>query len=123
MRSEESLGQLVQYLLYHLKSIEVRLDWSTFNFKRNEKREIQIAIKKAQMAVDTVISMCKNKEVIDSIKKDLEKVDLVYYMTLTEQLFTLNTETLEEVTNLIDDYLIQKHAKEKNMAGACSAAD
>jgi hypothetical protein len=46
------------------------------------------------------------------VKSELDKVDLVYVMVLTEQLFKLPKEDMEEVTELIDQYLIKKYGAE-----------
>ena len=43
------------------------------------------------------------------VKKNLDKVDLVYVMVLTEQLFRMKAEDMEEGTELIDDYLKRKY--------------
>lgn len=125
VNNQESLGQLIQYLLYHMKSIDVRLDWSSHNFKGQSKYELNLAVSKVRTAVDAICYMSKNKDLIHRIKKDLDKVDLVYYMTLTEQLFMLRTEELEEITDLIDTHLKQKAQKyeQENMGGTNNPSD
>lgn len=125
VNNQETLGQLIQYLLYHMKSIEVRMDWSSHNFKGQSKHELSLAIGKVRTAIDVVCHMSKNKDLIHRIKKDLDKVDLVYYMTLTEQLFMLRAEELEEITDLIDTYLKQKALKyeQEELAGTHPASN
>lgn len=92
-----------------MKSIQVRMLWSTHDFKGDSKQCINKAINKVKLAIDDVCNLTDNQEVIRTIKQELEKADLVYYMTLTEQLFDLPAEDLQEVTDLIDDYLKKKY--------------
>lgn len=83
--------------------------WSTHDFKGDSKQRINKAINKVKLAIDDVCNLTDNQEVIRNIKKNLDKTDLVYYMTLTEQLFNLSEDDLEDVTNIIDEYLEKKY--------------
>jgi len=113
IKPDEPLGDLVKCLLIHMKSIQTRMEYSTHDFKGDSKYKINLCIKKVASAIDGICSLTKNQEVIRLVKKELEKADLVYHMVLAEQLYDANEETLKEVTDLIDDYFLQKE-KEKN---------
>lgn len=113
VKSQERLGHLIRHLLYHIKSVEIRMLCSTTDFKGDSKHKLNQAINKTRLAIDSVCDMFNNQEVIVTLKKHLDEVDLVYYMTLTEQLFDLKREDLEEITDMIDEYLIKKYGGEK----------
>lgn len=89
------------------------MQYSTHNYKGDSKYKINTLINKVESAIDGVCNLTKNREVVQMIKDDLEKTDLVYHMVIAEQLYNINEETLREITDLIDDYLLQK-VKEKN---------
>ena len=108
---EDSIGSLTRYILYHFKSIEQRLKWSKSlnDFKQQDKHVLNKAILKVSGGLNEFLSIVRNPDLVTRIKADLEKPDLADYMVLTEQLFDLGTEDLAEVTELIDNYLKQKH--------------
>lgn len=114
MQREESIGFLIRYILYHFKSIEERLKWSKaiHKFRQEDKQTLNRAIVKVTGGISDLIGIINrtNPNLVSTIKKDVEKVDLVYYMTLTEQLFDLKTEDLEEITDLIDNHLKKKYS-------------
>jgi hypothetical protein len=45
------------------------------------------------------------------VKKELDSEHLVYIMLLTEQLFDLGSDDLEEVIELIDNHINKKYGK------------
>ena len=45
------------------------------------------------------------------VKKELDDEHLVYIMLLTEQLFDLGSEDIEEIIELIDNHLNKKYGK------------
>jgi hypothetical protein len=109
IRSQERLGHLIRHLLYHIKSVELRMLCASTDFKGDSKHRLNQAINKTRNAIDSVCDMFNNQEVKLKLKKHLDEVDLVYYMTLTEQLFDLKTEDLDAITDMIDDYLKNKY--------------
>ena len=94
-----------------MKSIHTRMDYSTHDFKGDSKYRIKAAIRKVESAIDDVCGLSRNPEVIRLVKKELEKVDLVYHMVLAEQLYDADEQTLIEVTDLIDNYLLEKRSR------------
>lgn len=113
MERNESIGFLIRYILYHFKSIEERLKWSKaiHKFKQNDKHSINRGIVKVASGINELLNIIQreNPDLVSTIKQDVEKTDLVYYMTLTEQLFDLKSEDLDEITDLIDNYLKNKY--------------
>lgn len=107
----EPLGDLIKCLLIHMKSIQIRMQYTTHQFKGDSKYRINQSINKVSSAIDGICSLSKNKDVITLIKKELEKTDLVYHMVLAEQLYDADEQTLMEVTDLIDNYLLEKAKK------------
>jgi hypothetical protein len=107
----EPLGDLVKCLLIHMKSIQVRMQYTTHQFKGDSKYRINQCINKVSSAIDGICSLTKNEDVVRLVKKELEKADLVYHMVLAEQLYDADEETLREVTDLIDNYLLEKEKK------------
>lgn len=110
---EDSLGSLTRYILYHFKSIEVRLKWSKSvnDFRQNDKHVLNKAILKVTAGINDFLTVVKNPTIEKAIRAELEKPDLADYMVLTEQLFDLSSDDLSEITELIDNYLKQKHDK------------
>lgn len=115
MERNESVGFLLRYILYHFKSIEERLNWSKaiHKFKQNDKHTINKAIQKVAAGINDLISIVHRESpaLVTAIKADVQKTELVYYMTLTEQLFDLREEDLDQITDMIDTYLKNKYYK------------
>lgn len=111
MAKEDSIGQLTRFLLYHFKSIEVRLQYSKVinEFRFDDKKKLNLAITKVAGGINEFLSIVKNEKLVTAIKKELDGADLVYVLTLTEQLFDLKSEDLEEITDMIDNYLKLKY--------------
>lgn len=108
IKQNEPLGDVIRCLLIHMKCIQVRMAYTTHNFKGDSKYKINLSINKVESAIDSICNLTKNQEVVSMIKKELEGADLVYHMVLAEQLYNINEETLLEITDLIDDYLLKK---------------
>lgn len=84
---------------------------STHLFKGDSKHKVNQSVNKVELAINSICEMTKSPELVTMIKKSLDKVDLVYHMVLAEQLYDINEETLLEITDLIDDYLLKKSQK------------
>lgn len=91
-----------------MKCIQVRMQYATHHFKGDSKHRINLSINKVESAIDGICAMTRNHELVSMIKKSLDKADLVYHMVLAEQLYDVNEETLLEITDLIDEYLLKK---------------
>lgn len=88
------------------------MQYTTHQFKGDSKYRIKQSINKVESAIDDICSLTKNPDVSRRIKKELERADLVYHMVLAEQLYDINEETLREITDLIDNYFLEKAKKD-----------
>ena len=107
----DTTGNLIRTILYHIKSIEHRITYykAINNFKQNDKHKINNAINKVKLAINEIISIVNDKEIIDLIKKNLESTDIIYSSLLLEQMYSLSSDDLGEITDLIDEYLHKKY--------------
>jgi hypothetical protein len=107
--SNDTLGELYKNLLQHMKCIEVRLDYAKVVTSHKQKHTINIALTKMRSAIDNVCDILGDTNKILKVKKELDKADLVYIMLLTEQLFCIPPNDLEELTDLIEKHLNDKY--------------
>lgn len=96
-------------IMQHMKCIEVRLEFAKAATTQKQKYAIGQAIKKVSAGINTICDLLGDSDMVLKVKKDLDKTDLVYVMLLTEQLFQMPEEDLEEVTEMIDNHLIKKY--------------
>lgn len=101
-------------IMQHMKCIEVRLDYAKAATTQKQKYAINSAVNKVKGAINHLCDLLPNSQAVLEVKKNLDQVDLVYIMVLTEQLFKMKTDDLEEVTELIDDYLKKKYGEPVN---------
>lgn len=111
---DDSVGELLKYVLIHHKSIEERLLWSKAlnTLRQQDKLRLNNATTKIKSAISDLYQIVGNPTIVDLMKKEIDKPDIAYYMTLTEQLFGLKEEDLIEITDLIDNHLNQKYGTE-----------
>jgi hypothetical protein len=117
---QDNIGFLLRYILYHFRSIEERLNWSKAinGFVQRDKYQLNRSIQKVASAINDLLTVIKDPGLVRAIKAEINKPDLTYYMTLTEQLFDLKEEDLIAITDLIDNYLKEKYGQELS---ACRA--
>jgi len=108
----DTVGELFMNLMQHLKCIEVRLDYAKAATSQKQKYAIGQALAKTRAAINQVCDLLGDSQQVLAVKKNLDQVDLVYIMVLTEQLFSLKKEDMEEVTEIIDKHLIDKYGPE-----------
>jgi hypothetical protein len=109
---KDTIGELFMNLMQHMKCIEIRLDYAKASTSQKQKYAINNAVTKTRLAINHICDLLGNSEQVMKVKSELDKVDLVYVMVLTEQLFKLPKEDMEEVTELIDQYLMKKYGAE-----------
>lgn len=109
--SHDTIGELFMNIMQHMKCIEVRLDYAKAATTQKQKYAINGAVTKVKGAINHLCDLLPNSQAVLDVKKNLDQVDLVYIMVLTEQLFKMKTDDLEEVTELIDDYLKKKYGQ------------
>jgi len=109
---KETVGELVRNLMQHFKCIEIRLEYAKAATSQKQKYAINNAVMKTKSAINHMCDLLGDSGQVMKIKSDLDKIDLVHVMVLTEQLFSLPTEIMEEVTEVIDKYLMDKYGSE-----------
>lgn len=108
---KDTVGELFMNVMQHMKCIEIRLAYAKAATSQKQKYALGNAVNKVQLAIAHICDLLGNSDMTMAVKKDLEKVDLVYVMVLTEQLFKLNNEDLEKITDMIDHYLNEKYGQ------------
>lgn len=106
---KDTIGELFMNLLQHMKCIEVRLEYAKAATSQKQKYAIDNAVKKVKVAINHMCDLLGDSSQVLQIKSDLDRVDLVYVMVLTEQLFKMPAEDMEAVTEMIDEYLNNKY--------------
>lgn len=106
--SDDSIGKLFRYMLQHMKCMEVRLEYAKCLSSQKQKHTLNQSLNKIRAAMDHLCGLLPDSEAVLKIKADLEQVDLVYVMALTEGLSMLNTQTLEEVSDVVEQFLENK---------------
>jgi hypothetical protein len=111
---KETIGELFMNVMQHMKCIEVRLDCAKALTSQKQKYAISQAVSKVQSGINTICDLLGDSGMVLKVKQDLDRADLVYVMLLTEQLVPLPAEDLEEITEIIDNYLIKKYENSNN---------
>lgn len=105
----DTVGELFMNIMQHMKCIEVRLDYAKAATTQKQKYAINNALTKVKAAINHVCDLLGDSNMVIKVKKDLDQADLVYIMVLTEQLFSIPTEDLEQITEMIDQHLTTKY--------------
>lgn len=109
---KDTVGELFMNLMQHMKCIEVRLDYAKAATSQKQKYAINNALVKVRSAINHICDLLGDSDMVLKVKQDLDKVDLVYIMVLTEQLFNIPQEDLEQITEMIDQHLTLKYGTE-----------
>lgn len=107
--SKDSTRQLFETVLQHAKCIEVRIEYARALTSQKQKYVLGNVANKARGIINHICDLLPNSDSVLQVKKDLEKSDLVYMMLLTEQLFKIKPDDMEELVEVIDNFLIQKY--------------
>ena len=106
---KDTVGELFMNVMQHMKCIEIRMAYAKAATSKKQKYALSNAMTKVRLAINHICDLLGNSNMTMAVKNDLEKVDLVYIMVLTEQLFKLNNDDLEKITDMIDNYLNEKY--------------
>lgn len=109
---EQTIRELFMNLMQHLKCIEIRLEYAKAITSQKQKYAINLALTKARGAINNICDLLGSSDQVLQVKKELENVNLVYVMLLTEQLCKVASNDMEEVAEIIDKYLIDKYGSE-----------
>ena len=106
---KDTIGELFMNLMQHMKCIEVRLEYAKAATSQKQKYAIDNSVRKVRVAINHICDLLGDSSQVMKIKSELDKVDLVYVMVLTEQLFNLPAEDMENISELVDQYLTNKY--------------
>lgn len=109
---KDTFGEIMRSMVHHLKSIEHYIEWSKVirGFHGQDKNKMNAAANKVRVAINEVAQVAHYKPLVDAIQTEVRDDErMCYVMTLVEQLYDLDTETLGDVTDLIDDFLNKKY--------------
>ncbi len=110
----DSIGKMLTTVLYHMKGIDERVKWFKPFMKTKEKYILSKALNKFNSGINDLTTIVGDSTLSMRIKAELEKTDVIYFSMLTELLLPLKEETLLEITDMVESYLIQKDEKEKS---------
>lgn len=108
---EEGIGSVFKAVLQHLKCIEVRLEFTKAVSTQKQKYVLGNAVQKVKIAINHLCDLLPSSAGAMEVKKELDKENLVYIMLLTEQLFDLGSDDLEEIVELIENHINNKYGK------------
>lgn len=109
--NNKPIAELFETVLQHAKCIEIRIDYAKALTSKQDKYLLTQALTKIRSAIDTICSVLPNSESVLKIKKNLDQADMVYVMVLTEQLMRIRPTDMEEVIELIDEFLMNKYGQ------------
>lgn len=115
--SEKSIAELFETVLQHIKCIEARIECAKPLTSQNQKYVLHTALNKVNGALNAIFSLLPNSDSVLRVKKHLEATDIVYVMLLTEQLMRIRPDDMEEVVELLDNYLFNKYGQPEEMPG------
>lgn len=98
-------------VLQHMKCIEVRMDVAKHLTSHKQKYALELARKKVEGGINAVCDLLKDSSMVVEIKKELDKINIMYVMLMTEKYSQLPVKDLEEIDNIIEDYLIKKYGE------------
>lgn len=114
--SENSVKDLFETVLQHIKCIEVRIECAKGLTSQKQKYALNSALTKVQGAINVICDLLPSSDSVLKIKKNLDDPGLVYVMLLTEQLLRIkNQDDMEELVELIDKFLINKYGESEQV--------
>lgn len=113
--SEKSIAELFETVLQHIKCIEARIECAKPLTSQNQKYVLHTALNKVKAALNNIYSLLPNSDSVLAVKKHLEDTDVVYVMLLTEQLMRIRPDDMEEVVELLDNYLFNKYGQSEQV--------
>ena len=100
-----TIGELFRCVMQHMKCIEIRLDFAKSLLSQKQKYTLAQSQKKVEVAINHLCDLLPNTDMILKVKKELDNSDLVYVMLLTEKFSQLTAEELEDVDELLENYI------------------
>ena len=112
--SKQSVGELFSSVLQHMKCIQTRIEYASALTSKQDRYVLTNASKRVESAINSICSLLPNKEDIQVIKKELESPDFVYVMLLIVSLYNLPNDDLDEVVDLIQNFIDKKYGKSES---------
>ena len=103
-----TVGELFMCVLQHMKCIEVRLDFARGLLSQKQKLTVAQSQKKVEVAINHLCDLLPDSDIVLKVKKELDDTNLVYVMLLTEKFSQLTSDELEEVDQILEDYITKK---------------
>lgn len=103
-----TVGELFMCVMQHMKCIEIRLDFAKSLLSQKQKYTLAQSQKKVEVAINHLCDLLPNSDVVLKVKQQLDNSDLVYVMLLTEKFSQLTAEELEEVDQILEEYITKK---------------
>jgi hypothetical protein len=107
--SNDTIGELFMNVLQHMKCIEIRIDFAKNLTSQKQKYALDLSLKKIKSAIDNLCDLLGDSSMVLKVKKELDKSDMVYVMLLTEKFSNLTPDELEEIDEILEDYINKKH--------------
>lgn len=108
---EKPIHNLIGYLLQHTKCMEIRLEYATAQTSQYQKHILKKATDKVKSALETIFTLFPDKASIEHSKKVLDRADIVNVMLITEELLKVPEEDIENIVDIINNYLDNKYGK------------
>lgn len=109
------IAELFETVLQHIKCIEARIECTKPLISQHQKHVLNNTLTKVNAALNGIYGLLPNSDSILRVKKQLENTDIVYVMILTEQLMRIRPDDMEEIVELLDNYLFNKYGKPEEM--------
>lgn len=105
---KDTIGELFMNVLQHMKCIQIRIEFAKHFTSQKQKYALDMSVKKAKSAIDNICDLLGDSSMVLKVKKELDESKMVYVMLLTEKFSQLTTEELEEIDEILEDYIIKK---------------
>jgi len=108
MDDKGTIGELFMCVMQHMKCIEVRIECCKALLSQKQKYAMGQALRKVETAIDNICDLLPDSSAVRMVKKELDNPNLVYVMLLTEKFSALTPDELEEIDQILEDFIIKK---------------
>lgn len=108
----KTVGSLLSFLLQHMKCMESRIEFTKALTNKQEKYVLTTALNRINSGFNAIFSLIPDSTVAE-IKQKLERPDLVYMMVIMEEMMQIPVGDIEEVVELINDFIQKKYGQEE----------
>jgi NAD kinase len=108
--SNDTIGELFMNVLQHMKCVQIRIEFAKHFTSQKQKYALETSAKKVRTAIDNICDLLGDSSMVLKVKKELNKTDMVYVMLLTEKFSRLTRDELEEVDQILEDFINKKRS-------------